>query len=136
MRKHSEDDPSGALPDRDRLGEWPLGVAWLTTEVPLVRVTGELTGDIAIQLRNTVYAHLARGSRLVVVDLRSITSLPPDGIAALVHIAYEAGDASIGLCLVAELNGNHPVGPALRGAGVCDLFDIHPDPTAALHTLI
>jgi len=136
MRKHPEDDPSGALPDRDQLGEWPLSLEWLTIEVPLVRVAGELTGHTAIQLRNTVYAQLARCSRLVVVDLRPITRLPPDGIAALVQIAYEAGDSSIGLCLVTEPNGAHPVGPALHGAGVCDLFDIHPDPTAALRTLI
>lgn len=132
MRKHSEDDPSGALPNRDRLGGWPLSVEWLTTEVPLVRVAGELTGDPAIQLRNTVYAHLARSSRLVVIDLRPISSLPPDGIAALVHITYEAGDASIGLCLVTELSDGHPAGPTLRGAGVWNLFDVHPEPKCRL----
>lgn len=141
MRKHREDDASGACPDHDRLEDLTpahglAGLEWLATAVPLIRVTGELTGDTAIQLRNTVYAHVARSSRLVVIDLRPITALPAEGIAALVDIAYEAGDAGIGLCLVAGLSDDHPVPAALRGAGLYALFDIHPDPSAALDTLV
>jgi anti-anti-sigma regulatory factor len=130
-----------AFPDHDRLeGLTPaaglVGIEWPATAVPLIRVAGELTGDTAIQLRHTVYTHVARKSRLVVIDLRPITALPPEGIAALVDIAYEAGDASIGLCVVAGLSGDHPVRAALREAGLYAIFDLHADPSSALDTLI
>jgi ABC-type transporter Mla MlaB component len=141
MRNHYDDGASGTRPDHDRLdGLVPAhglaGIEWLATAVPLIRFAGELTTDTAIQLRHTVYAHLARKSRLVVIDLRPITALHPEGIAALIDIAYEAGEAGIGLCLVAGLSDDHPVHTALRGAGLYALFDIHPDPSAALDTLI
>ena len=141
MRKRCEDDVSGGWSDRGGLDGWtpadgPPTVEWLTAAVPPVRGAGEFTGNNAIQFRNTVYTHLARSTRLVVIDLRPITALPADGVVALVDIAYETGDAGIGLCLVAGLNEDHPVGLALRAAGVLDLFDVHPDPSAALRTLI
>lgn len=111
-------------------------VEQLTTAVPLIRVSGELTGEVAARLRHTAHAQLARGPRLVVVDLRFITALSPDGVAALVDIAYTAGAADIGLCLVATPDRDHPLAAALRDAGMYDLFDVHPAPAAALDTIV
>jgi hypothetical protein len=57
-------------------------------------------------------------------------------VTVLVEIAYTAGDADIGLCLVAPLTDGHPIAATLRRAGVYDLFDVHPDLAAALNTIL
>jgi hypothetical protein len=82
-----------------------------------------------------VYAQLARGPRLVIVDLRPLDRLSPDGVSALVDIAGEAGAGDIGLCLVCGDRPGDPVPLALQAAGVASLFEIHPDQRSALGTL-
>jgi anti-anti-sigma regulatory factor len=119
--------------DPPRRGETVVGS--LADAVPLVVVTGELTGDSAVRLRHTVGTHLAIDPRLVVLDLRAVDALPQDGGTALVEIAYEAGARNIGLCLVCGPDDRHPVRVALREAETIELFEVQPDLDAALDTL-
>jgi anti-anti-sigma regulatory factor len=107
----------------------------LADAVPLVVADGELTGADAVRLRRTVGAQLSTDPRLVVIDVRAVRALPHDGVAALVDIAYEAGERTVGLCLVCGRSDRHPVLVALREAGVFELFEVQPDRVAALGTL-
>jgi anti-anti-sigma regulatory factor len=122
--------PDGSAP----AGSVPV-VHGLTDDVLLVRVGDGISAEAAAQLRQSVYAQLARGPRLVIVDLRPLSRLSPDGVSALVDIACEAGAGDIGLCLVCGDRPGDPVPLALHGAGVASLFEIHPDQGAALGTL-
>jgi anti-anti-sigma regulatory factor len=119
-----------------RDGGVPPVVQRLADSVPLVRVAGPLTGKAAVQLRHTVHSQLTDDSRLVVLDLRPVITLPLDGVGVLVDIAYDAGAREIGLCLVCRSNLDHPVSIALRNAGVADLFEVQPSLNAALATIV
>jgi hypothetical protein len=126
----------GGPDDRSVPGDGVPTVERLAAAVPLVRVAGRLAGEAAVALRQTVYSQLARSPRLVVVDLRPVIAVPPAGVAALVDIAYEAGAGDVGLCLVyGPGDDHHPLPAALHSAGVFELFEIQPDPDAALDTL-
>jgi anti-anti-sigma regulatory factor len=107
----------------------------LADAVPLVGITGRLAGVAAAQMRHIVHTQLADHPRLMVLDLRAVVALPPDGVAALVAIAYAAGDAEIGLCLVCGDGDEDAVLAGLRDAGVVELFEIQPDLDTALDTL-
>ncbi|MEN3300426.1 MAG: hypothetical protein V7633_2484 [Pseudonocardia sp.] len=122
-------------PDGPAPAEGVPVVHGLTDDVLLVRVGNEVSAEAAAQLRQSVYAELARGPRLVIVDLRPLRRLSPDGVSALVDIACEAGAGDIGLCLVCGDRPGDPVLRALHAAGVASLFEIHPDQQAALGTL-
>jgi anti-anti-sigma factor len=127
--------PDGGGPDGSALAGGVPIVQGLTDDVLVVRVGDELAAEAAAQLRQAVYAQLARGPRLVIVDLHLIRRLSPDGVAALVDVACEAGASDVGLCLVCANHPDDPVPSALHGAGVASLFEIHPDHRAALGTL-
>ena len=65
MCKYPEDDSTG-VPHRGGLSS----VEQLAPAVPLIRVVGELTGEVAVRLRRTAHAQLTRSPQLLVVDLR------------------------------------------------------------------
>jgi anti-anti-sigma regulatory factor len=122
--------PDGSAP----VGGVPV-VHELTDDVLLVRVRNGVSAEAPAQLRRAVYAQLARDPRLVIVDLRPLDRLSPDGVSALVDIAGEAAAGDIGLCLVCGDRPGDPVPLALHAAGLASLFEIHPDQRSALGTL-
>ena len=71
----------------------------------------------------------------MVLDVRAVTGIAPDGVEALVAIAYDAGAEAVGLCLVCGRSARHPVRSALGDAGSLELFELQPDPESALGTL-
>ena len=126
----------GAEADGD---EWaPRGrdslvrVVHLRPEVPLVHVQGCLDHTSAPAVQKFVLEVLAISPWAVVLDLRALTDLAPDAVPALVDLASVAGDADIGLYLVAT---NPVVADVLAAAGVHELFEIHPDIDSALRIM-
>lgn len=73
--------------------------------------------------------------RLVVLDLVKLTALDTDGVGLLVDIAYLAGEADIGVCLVVNQTRSDLVTTPLAGAGMLALFEIHSTITRALDAL-
>ncbi|GAA1256884.1 hypothetical protein GCM10009609_19970 [Pseudonocardia aurantiaca] len=49
----------------------------------------------------------------MVLDVRAVTGVAPEGVEALVAIAYDAGEDAVGLCLVCGLSARDPVRGAL-----------------------
>ena len=100
--------------------------------VPCVHVQGGLAHATAPGLRECVVELLAAAPWGIVLDLRALTDLSPHGVAALVEIACLAGEADIGLYLVAA---DRPVVQALAAAGVRELFELHPSVDDALRAM-
>lgn len=88
--------------------------------------------DTAHRIHAAAAAALAEHPRMLVVDL-STAAVDAGVVAELVGIAYQAGTADIGLCLLAQRDGC--VCRALEDAGVLDLFEIHGSVRKALGTL-
>ncbi|MGH3974255.1 MAG: STAS domain-containing protein [Pseudonocardiaceae bacterium] len=84
--------------------------------------------------RETAYGQLIQAPRLLVLDLSQLTALDTDGVTLLVEIAYEAGEADIGLCLVIDRTRPDLVTTPLAKANVLALFEIQPT-VAAVTTL-
>jgi anti-sigma B factor antagonist len=82
------------------------------------------------RLERLVEEQLASAPRLLVLDLSGLTSLEPEGVQALVRVAYRAGEQDIGLCLVIPDDGR--IERALREAGSLDLFELHGSIDSAL----
>ena len=107
-------------------------VVHLRPTVPAVHVQGCLDHTTAPAVQKFVLEVLATSPWAVVLDLRALTDLAPDAVAALVDLASVAGDADIGLYLVAA---DPVVADVLAAAGVHQLFEIHPDIDSALRTM-
>jgi anti-anti-sigma factor len=100
--------------------------------VPVVRASGCLDRLTAPDLRQVLDEQLDAAPWAIVVDLSAVSVLQPDAVPTLVDVAHSAGEADIGLCLVAV---DGIVDGALAAAGVHDLFEIHPTMEAALDAL-
>jgi hypothetical protein len=92
-----------------------------------------LTPERALLLRHAAFSQIARSPRLVIVELTSPAAATLDGmlldtttVTVLTEIAYEAGAADIGLCLVVPPDRIAAVISSLDGAGVRELFEIRP----------
>jgi anti-anti-sigma factor len=111
-------------------GPWPvededlleIRVSETGPGVRVVRVRGELNETTAFSFERLAQEALAAGRGLVVLDLSDVTTLGPEGVQALVRVAYRAGEADIGLCL-AGADRDAIINP-LDAAGVRDLFEI------------
>jgi anti-anti-sigma regulatory factor len=106
--------------------------------VVVVAVRRPLTGKRALVLRDAALAQLGHNPRMVLVTLadaeEGVAVLDTAGVAALIEVAHEAGDADIGLCLVVPPACRAAVTTALNRAGARELFDICPTIAAALDT--
>jgi anti-anti-sigma regulatory factor len=109
--------------------------------VVVVAVRRPLTGKRALVLRDAALAELGHNPRMVLVTFATLADaedgvavLDTAGVAALIEVAHEAGDADIGLCLVVPQACGAAVATALNRAGARELFDICPTIAAALDT--
>ena len=107
-------------------------VVHLRPEVPVVHVQGCRDHTSAPGVQKFVLEVLATSPWAVELDLRALTDVAPDAVPALVELAAVAGDADIGLYLIAT---DPVVAHVLAAAGVHQLFEIHPDIDSALRTM-
>jgi anti-anti-sigma factor len=111
-------------------GPWPvknedlleIRVSETGPAVRVVRVRGELNEATAFSFERLAQEALAAGRGLVVLDLSNVTTLEPEGVQALVRVAYRAGETDIGLCLAGA--DRDAIINRLDAAGVRDLFEI------------
>jgi anti-anti-sigma regulatory factor len=96
----------------------------------LLGVDGELDQRVAARLERLVEEQLASAPRLLVLDLSGLISLQPEGVQALVRVAFRAGEQNIGLCVVIPDDGR--IEAALRDAGSLELFELHGSIDSAL----
>ncbi|WP_410479406.1 STAS domain-containing protein, partial [Pseudonocardia sp. H11422] len=100
--------------------------------VACVHVQGRLDHAAVPGFQHVVLGLLAAAPWAVVLDLRAVTGLAPGAGAALVELVGHAGEADIGLNLVAA---DRRVVQALATAGVRRLVEIHPSTPSALRTM-
>jgi anti-anti-sigma regulatory factor len=96
----------------------------------LLGVDGELSQWTAPRLERLVEEQLALAPRLLVLDLSGLISLQPEGVQALVRVAYRAGEQGVGLCLVIPDDGR--IEQALQDDGSLELFELHSSIDSAL----
>jgi anti-anti-sigma regulatory factor len=108
-----------------------ISEGWLRQGVVLIQVAGALDPLSGARLIRLLDRHADESPWAIVLDLREVTVLEPDVVPSLVHIAYQAGDADIGLYVVAA----EGVCQSLTAAGVEALFDIYPTVEATVKAL-
>ena len=107
-------------------------VSQLRPRVPCVHVQGSLDHVTVPKFQHFVLELLAAAPWAVVLDLRAVTGMVPSAVAVLVELACHAGEADIGLYLVAA---DRPVVQALAADGVRRLFEIHHSTDSALRAM-
>jgi hypothetical protein len=131
----SEPDDEIEPDERGAVGVFPV-----EDGIVVVAARARLTPERACALRHATFAQLARNPRMLIVEItppavtagRDCTMLDATTVTVLTEIAYEAGAADIGLCLVVPPDRIAPVIRALDGAGVRELFEIRPTIADAL----
>ncbi|MDT7703774.1 MAG: anti-sigma factor antagonist [Pseudonocardiales bacterium] len=113
-------------------GSSPVRLSHLRPGVPCVHVQGRLDDAAVPGFQHLVRGLLDAAPWAVVLDLRALTGLAPGAVAALVELARHAGEADIGLYLVAV---DRPVARALAAGGVHRLFEIHRSVDSALRAM-
>lgn len=120
----SSDGCSGTGP-----GEPGLSVTEHPTGARIVTVSGRLDAATAVGLRRLGRVLVARNVRRLVVDLTGSPEGPAaDGVAALVDLAYESGDADIDLRIVSGA----PASARTRTLAQQELFELYLTVEAAL----
>jgi anti-anti-sigma regulatory factor len=94
-------------------------------------VTGVLDQAVGQALQRVAAEALAGVPPFVLLDLSAVDTVTADGVAALVGIAEEAGEADIGLGVVA---GDGPRA-AFVERGVLDLFELYVTVDEALEVM-
>jgi anti-anti-sigma factor len=101
-------------------------------DVAVVHASGCLDHRTAPDLQRALDEQVAEAPWAIVIDLSALSILKTDAVPSLVHVAYRAGEADIGMCLV---TADSAVTEALAAAGVAELFEIYPTAEAALRAL-
>lgn len=96
----------------------------------MVHVGGCLDQLTAFDLQHLLDDQLAAAPWAIVLDLSTLSVLKPCAVPTLVHVACRAGEADIGLCLVAEGTLSQTLATVAP-----ELFEIHPTTKAALRVL-
>jgi anti-sigma B factor antagonist len=120
------DEPAGPP------GTLTLRLDHLRAGVPGVHASGCLDRTTAPDLQHVLDDQLAAAPWAIVIDLSAVSVLEPTAVPTLVQIAYRAGEADIGVCLV---TADSAVKGALATMGVEKLFEIHSTTEAALRAL-
>jgi anti-anti-sigma factor len=102
----------------------------LRAGVPVVHVSGRLDQLTAPNLQHLLEDQLAAAPWAIVLNLSTLSVLEPGAVPTLTHIAHRAGEADIGLCLVADGTVSHTL-----AAAAPELFEVHPTTEAALSAL-
>jgi len=97
----------------------------------LLRAAGALDEAAGRALQRVAADILAGAPPFVLVDLSAIDTVTADGVAALVAVAETAGEADIGLAVVAR----DGLRAALAGNDVHDLFELYETVDEALEAM-
>jgi anti-anti-sigma regulatory factor len=97
----------------------------------LLRATGVLREAAGRALHRVAADVLAGAPPFVLVDLSAVHTVTPDGVAALVVVAETAGEADIGLVVVA----GDRMRAALAENDVHDLFELYETVDEALKAM-
>jgi anti-anti-sigma factor len=96
-----------------------------SADTVVLSATGELGVHAAARFRHFTLGYLASTPRLIVLDFSAVCVLDAAGVAVLIEIAYEAGEADIGLRLVIDGANPNSVVNVLLDAGYLALFEIY-----------
>jgi anti-anti-sigma regulatory factor len=97
----------------------------------LLRPTNALNDTVGRALQRVAAEVLACAPRFVLVDLSAVDTVTADGVAALVVVAETAGEADIGLAVVA----GDRMRDALAENDVHDLFELYETVDEALEAM-
>src|SRR5579884_511552 len=104
----------------------------LRGDVAVVHASGCLDQTTAPDLQHVLDDLLEAVPWAIVIDLSALSVLNPGAVASLVDVAYRAGEANIGICLV---SADLTINGVLASEGVAELFEIQPATDAALRVL-
>lgn len=107
-----------------------IDVQQLTAGDTVVRLSGDMVGDAAALMHQTLVHQLSRSPSRLIVNLSEVSRIDACGIAALASAAAVAGEADHAFCLVDREAGR--VHAALTAKRVTDLFEIFSSVSEAL----
>jgi anti-sigma B factor antagonist len=99
------------------------------TDIPVVRVSGDVDVHSAPQLRDGLSAELGSGAPAVVVDLSRVDFLDSTGLGALVAARTAAGERGLALPVVCT---SERIMKLFSITGLDGVFDIAPSVAAAV----
>jgi anti-anti-sigma factor len=108
----------------DASGTLTIRLGHLRAGVPVVHVSGRLDQLTVSDLQHLLNDQLAAAPWAIVLDLSALSVLKPCAVPVLVYVACRAGEADIGLCVIAEGTVSRTLATAAP-----ELFEIRPRPT-------
>ena len=111
-------------------GPLTIRLNYLRVGVPVVHVGGRLDQLTAPDFQHVLKDQLAAAPWAIVLDLSALSVLEPGAVPTLAHVARCAGEADIGLYLVADSTLSRTLATAAP-----ELFEIHPTTEAAINAL-
>ena len=109
-----------------------IDVERLTVGDTVVHLIGDVIGDAAAAMQQTLIDQLSRAPTRLIVNLTAVGCIDASGVDALASAAAVAGEADHAFCLVAGEAGR--VQAALAAEQVTDLFEIFSSVSDALQT--
>lgn len=99
-----------------------INVEQLAVGGAVVHLIGDLVGDAAAAMQQTLVDQLSRAPTRLIVNLSAVSRIDASGVDALASAAAVAGEADHAFCLVDGEAGQ--VHTALAAEQVIDLFEI------------
>lgn len=99
-----------------------IDVQRLTECDTVVHVVGDVVGDAAAAMQQTLTEQLLRGPTRLIVNVSAVSRIDADGVEVLALVAAIAGEADYAFCLVDNEAG--PVHAALDEAHMTDRFEM------------
>ena len=99
-----------------------INVQQLDVGDTVVHVNGDLIGEAAAAMQQTLIDQLSRAPTRLIVNLSAVSRIDASGVDALASAAAVAGEADRAFCLVAGKAGR--VQAALAAEQLTDLFEI------------
>ncbi|MDG4667220.1 STAS domain-containing protein [Mycobacterium sp. 236(2023)] len=109
-----------------------IDVQQLTAGDTVVHLAGDVIGDAATVLRQTLADELSRAPKRLIVNLSEVSRIDARGVDALACAAAIAGEADHDFCLIDGQAGR--VHAALAARQLTDLFEIFSSVGEALQT--
>jgi anti-anti-sigma factor len=110
-----------------------IDVQQLAVGDTVVHLIGDLTGDAAAEMHETLVFQLSRGPTRLIVNLSGVSRIDACGVDALASAAGVAGESDHAFCLV---DGDaDQVRAALAAEQLTELFEVFPSVSEAVRDL-